>query len=326
MYVPEFNDSSVPIGIGSPLRTPKYAWPNWSIAYSPEEEPAVIERSELEFKKLLRDADERIKEISEAASVGCFGDYPKLINAKAAEAAAGCISGLDGDVRLLDIGAGTGNTTLSIVGQLDPSSKDKVNFSLVDPEGSGEKYVREKLSGLKFSFTKCSDIDIESVFGPESFDIAVAVAAFNNHADLEGPFKSVYTVLKPGARLIIADWHSSLPEHPRRVYDFLKEYNWDTREIDLERFASAYPKAREDLPEIPKTDMAANEMLKAFWRNYMKNPDRKNKGMLKGHRPVARYVSDLQKCGYEIAGMDSNPYRILPDSSLLMLTVAKKPS
>jgi len=322
MYIPEFDDSSFPIGVGSPLRAPKSSWHNWGIVYAQNEESAVVDMSEAEFRKLLRDAEKRMKDISAAATAGCFGDYPKMINDAAAGVVADSISSTKSRLKLLDIGAGSGNTSYTLANRLQKSDLDRIEFYLSDPEGSGREYAEKRLAGLKHSFTTCSDTEYSRIFDEETFDIAISVASFNNHSDLIRPFRSVHKILKKGGLLVIADWHSPLPGHPKYVREFLDMFSWETKNDDMHRFTATYPKSEDDLPPLSAGDNQAKESMKSFWVSYMqRNPDRKKKGILKGHRPVEMYVSDLKNNGYEV---EYDPIQVLPNSRLLMVTVARK--
>ncbi len=174
------------------------------------------------------------------------------------------------------------------------------------------------------------DLEIPGYLEPESQNIVTAVATIHHHAYLDMPFRVIYDVLGKGGYFITADWHNSMWESPHRVYDFLKEFDWPGKEKDLKNFEKAYLIGKEKPPLLNDAEEKTNEMIRAFWRGWIKVRKRaKEKGefdprddiwLLEGHRPHERYIDEMIRTGFRLDGV----YQIMDDSKLLMRLTGKK--
>ena len=230
----------------------------------------------------------------------------------------------------------------------------KVFSTLIEPSAERLESAVEKLRGMGLregehfkALHGLTDMDVARVVEPGSQDIIGSVAAIHHHAYLDVPVKFLGNATRPGGYISIADWHNSMWEHPNRVYRFLVDgFDWETKDRDLAAFVSMYPGALKSAPQLSGPDEVANEMIRSFWRDGWAqvrgqaiqsgefNP-RDDILMLEGHRPVKRYVTDLEAGGYRIdtsgtrnlmeSGVVSqNPQPLVDGSAILMQTVAQK--
>jgi ubiquinone/menaquinone biosynthesis C-methylase UbiE len=337
--IPFFDESHLPVGLGNALRVPHYAWENWGITYNDEDDfLKLVKLSE----KYYRDeweltTEEGHGDIREASKKAGFDNFP--LNEQSARMATRIIEMISGKVKILDIGAGTGGTVIQILKTLDEVDPEQLHFTLLDPARKSLEEAKSKLDmvglqqGKHFVTIAVPDVQIEDFLKRETFDLATSVAAIHHHAYLTKPFECVYNVLKPGGFFLTSDWHNSMWEHPAKVFELIKEMTWATKEEDLKMFVEAYPRSLDAVPKETTPEAAkANEMIKGFWKAYAEiKTTRKNQFLiLEGHRPVQRYIEEMKKVGFETMtptiqkAIGQNPHQILPDSTLLMVTIGQK--
>ncbi len=183
-------------------------------------------------------------------------------------------------------------------------------------------------------------IDIQDFVVSSSQDIASYVAVLHHHAYNDTPLAHIYDALKIGGNLIIAEWHNAMWEHPNRVYEFLQEFDWPTKQEDLDAFVAAYPKALDEAPDISDLDAGSNRNIKKFWKSWADVRKREiDSGvfrpeddiwMLEAHKPVEKQNQALVDAGYRLDTrqirdlQDTNPKRLVEDAGILYATVAQK--
>ncbi len=337
---PDFDDSRLPVALGNPLRVPFYAWSNWGISYSNErEKEELIRMSEQAYRDEWDTATEpQYKDIAVAAERAGLSDANAKLNEKNAEIIAKVIHKKEGKISIMDLGAGSGDTTITILKHLDERDRKRLSFTLLDPAGDALSEAKERIAKLglideeNYRVVTCPDLDIPLHVREESQDIITTVAAIHHHADLGTVLSIVYSVTKKGGFFVTADWHNSMWEHPNRVYKMLEQMDWQTKKEDLNRFVKIYPLAREDVGNCKDlAEERANEQIIDFWRNYA--AIRIGDGahiILEGHRPVKKYVKEVEASGFRTDTKDireitnENPLRIMTESSLLCVTIGQK--
>jgi SAM-dependent methyltransferase len=339
MNVPFLDDSCFPVGLGNPLRVPHYAWENWEIIYKDKDSfQTLIDLSE----KYYRDEWELTtegghKEIREASKRAGFDNFP--LNEENGKIAAKIIKSISGKSKILDVGAGTGGTTIEILKALGYFDKRNLHFTLIDPAKKALEEAKNRLVNLglqygeHFTTITVPDFEMERYLEPMTYDLATSVAAIHHHAYLTRPFACVYNLLKHKGFFLTSDWHNSMWEHPAKVLELLTELNWVSKEEDIIKFVQTYPRALDKIPkESRPEDKIANNMIKYFWKAYASIRIKENNQffILEGHRPAQRYVEEMKNVGFEILTpdtqkiIDQNPYQILPGSTLLMVTLGQK--
>lgn len=279
--------------------------------------------------------------VKEATIKAGLGNYPDLLNVRAAEAVGGLVRERNASpLRIIDIGSGPGTSVLAVYQALPDHLKDTAEFVLVDPSPRALKSAEETLTerGIKFEIRQGSDSDVLSGIPEGSFDILTGVASVHHHARI--PFDEYLRKLKKGGFVVLADWHNTMWRSPASVYhDFLLPMNWPRREEGLRDWLRAYPQAIEvPIPPAHPHDRQANADIAKFWGAYqeLQDPGANAIWPLEGHRPVGMYALAMRQTGFDLetrdidriireGAIDRNPHQILPDSSLLQLTIGQKP-
>lgn len=282
--------------------------------------------------------EEEHEAIAEASRRAGLFDADILSNRENAKAIKKIVKLFRGQVYLLDVGAGCGDTSVEIFKALNNEDRARVFFTLLDPVEDLLTTASRRLSKLglspkkNYDIVRGYDLDIPNLIAGESQNVVTAVAAIHHHASIDEPLNNIYNVLTAKGFLVIADWHHTMWEHPNRVYKLLKRMDWPTKEEDLKNFVKTYPMAEEEISDpVDLKDRKANEQVSRFWIEYSKMEHRtKRFAMLEGHRPASRYIEDMGKVGFATntdnirSIIRENPYQILPDSSLLCLSVGEK--
>ncbi|MEM7815546.1 MAG: hypothetical protein QXN71_00315 [Candidatus Aenigmatarchaeota archaeon] len=341
----EIDSSRMPVYLGSALRVPDYAFPEWGID---GDENWLREESdsqyEIEFKG---GSTKQMNYVIEALREAGLENYSQMLRDANADLVSKIVKKSNERVNYMELGAGV--STITVYNKL---SDDKIDLErlfsiLIEPSKERIESAASELEkkGLKreknFRIYEARDIDIPKFVEPNSQDIASYVAVLHHHAYIDTPLKLVYNALKDKGFIIVADWHNSMWEHPNRVYEFLRdEFEWSTKEEDLKIFVEVYPKAVKKAPELSKIDAEANKQIKSFWKGWARVRERqKNCGifkpeddiwMLEAHRPVEKQNEIIEKVGYilnspEVIELQNpNPRRIIPDAGILYVTVGQK--
>lgn len=322
-YTPH-DEGLMPLFMGSPYRVPDYAYAAWGL--HPTDEKTVVDLYQAEWA--LGNAGQ-LDLVSKASVEAELGDYPDLLRRSAAQEVARVLSAkkFSEPIRILDIGAGPGLSTLAIYEALPERLRSTTEFILIDPS-SESKAVAEKVlkeSNVRYRYMLGTDVDTLPTLSDGSFDVIVGVASVHHHSRI--PFELYQRVLKPGGSAVFADWHSSIWEHPYRVKQFLGQFDWEMKDTGISHWTSVYSQSA-TLPERLQNpgDLKANDQITEFWKAYVRltkeNGDVGTNAIwpLEGHRPVERYVADMKKVGFDV----EEPRQLLPDSRLLMITIGQK--
>ena len=131
----------------------------------------------------------------------------RFYNSLAAEAVAAAVADLpdNRDVRVLEIGAGTGGTTSFVLPRL-PAGRTRYTYTDVSPHFLGR--ARQKFAA--FDGVDYRPLDIEGDLGAqgllgEQFDIVVAANVLHATADLRHTFDNVAAMLAPGGVLVLVE-------------------------------------------------------------------------------------------------------------------------
>jgi len=325
-----------------------YEWQrNWGVDIStPKKLEAAIARGEQRYADEWAAGDEQqLQYVVKASETAGFGDYPALLNDHNAKVVAEAVRRIPGDLTILDIGAGPGNTTLAIYKALDNKDKQRVHFILFDPSAKALEKAKTHLNGEGVSYETYaeSDLSIPGYVPAGSVDIATGVASIHHHPKI--PFTTYAGVLKWKGIFTSADWHNSMWEHPNRVYGMLKRMGHTDEE--LADFIIRYPNALESTRPIRNIyEEIANKDIENFWLGYaqIRTEESVSEGknsiwMLEGHVPPQIYVEamedtglstndpellDIMQSGLRKYRCYENPHRILLGSGLLYLIGGRK--
>ncbi|MCB0318300.1 MAG: class I SAM-dependent methyltransferase, partial [Bdellovibrionales bacterium] len=345
-----------------------YAYQNWGIKpgeFRKESEAAYA----VEFQEASADW---IRYVSAAAKEAGLGDAAQMLREKTARFVAHVINimrrKLDPKtpIKILDVGCGNGLSAAELLKGLSDEAFP-IELSLLDGASCrinvAKETIEKKLGDLKCEYklklTKLIpvigvDLDITEKFGTGNFDLVMSVAGVHAHAYLDEPFRQIAASLKPGGMFITGDWHNSMWEHPKTVYDFFNSFDsaeWPEKEIFLETFCQAYPAARisapfvSDLkdPENLDEHLLACEKITSFWKAWAKirkdclragrlNPN-DELVLLEGHRPGHHYEEEMRKSGLNTdipvlrdLFRGHNPFGAVPHSRLHMISYGRKPA
>lgn len=105
---------------------------------------------------------------------------------------------------LLDIGAGAGNNTISILRELPGINCDLVDISLPMLERANERLSKEQAGEIRLFHSDFRELTL-----PHShYDLIIAAAVLHHlrdDKDWENTFKEIYELLKPGGAFLISD-------------------------------------------------------------------------------------------------------------------------
>ncbi|MDO8503777.1 MAG: class I SAM-dependent methyltransferase [bacterium] len=325
--LPTFHDELLmPLTIGSPFRVADYAYPNWGLQYSGEQQALAAYKTEWST-----DAT-RMAQVTQATVAAGLGDYPQLLRHETAKTVHDIVQRHHqiGDSRIiLDIGSGPGLSALEVYQHLPAGAKERTTVWLLDPSTrnlDAAMALMEQNNIRNSELFEGTDSEILPQFKEGSVDMITAVASVHHHSQI--PFGEHLRVLKLGGFAVYADWHQPIWEHPGSVLKFLQAFDeaeWPNREEGLRHWVEVYPQAK-DAPSLPDNpvDIKAIEGITNFWRAYARIVNSEGVGNelwpLEGHRPVQKYVDAMTEAGFAV----NPPVPLLNYSSLLQVTVAQK--
>src|SRR3989338_2155097 len=331
----EIDSSRMPLRLGSALRVPDYAFSVWGIT---GDEAWLHQESDRQYEiEWKGGSPQQMKYVVEAITESGLGNYSQMLRDVNAEEVCRVLKGANKRLKYLELGAGvsTVNVYQKLIDEgLDPQ---KLFGTLVEPSTERSESTAAKLEemGLKrgedFTTYVARDTDVPDFLSPSTMDIASYVAVLHHHAYLDTPLRAVYGALRPGGKIIIADWHNAMWEHPARVYEFLKGgFDWPTKDQDLAVFVQAYPNALKVSPSLSPLDEGSNRNIKKFWQSWVKVRAREVEAgtfkpeddilMLEAHRPVERQNEVLGAVGFTY----NEPKRLIEDAGILYVTVGEK--
>ncbi len=346
VHIPVIDWSKYPLQPGIPSRVPSDGWSNWfkcSLADFDE----ALRLGEEDYLDEWRECGEAgLKDIAEAAKRAGISDINARLNEAVGMVGARVVSKLPSHVYILDIGGGSGNTSLAVYGSLFPEDRKKVSFTTIDLSkkmlegGNGEKGYIQKLRGAGAVVDDAivgSDLEFLPQLDKDKYGLIVGVASLHQHGYLKWPFREIYRVASELGYFVTGDWHVySMWKHPALVRKMMLERaGFDGREELLEQFDAAYPLAKEEPGKGTEVEERSNLEIANFWLHYAnvirEGEPRPRFRFLEGHRPAEDYKSLMSRTGFRTYGADivgglvvSNPFYLRPDSTLNAVTVGRK--
>jgi SAM-dependent methyltransferase len=335
----EISLHNAPLRLGSPLRAPHFTWPDWGIRWKTEDEfRQLVDQSE-EAYRIEWAATRRVshEEIARASKKAGLGNANKQLNEGVAGLAVKLIANNDRrQLRILDLGAGSGATSAAVWDRLPRSLRSRTEWVLLDP---AERALADASDNLKKKgmsqnqFVICNQRDMDALPKYRNcIDLIISVAAIHHHGYLDPLFSLIAEALRKGGLFVGGDWHNSLSNHPARMLKLLRGLDWDSKKEDLSLFEMLYPKSF----QYPKKKQSAGQMkadkqISNFWTAYAQYRRLKNEDFLviEGHRPVQYYIAGFTSAGLNVppiipVNRRPNPLFLKPGSCLLCVLLAAK--
>lgn len=327
-----------PLGLGSPLRVATCAWHAWGITWRDEAAfSELVRASEDAYSSEWRgttDGDHQV--IARAAEAAGLSDANRRLNERVSAVGRQVVAqSRQSTIRILDVGAGAGTTTLALWRALGSEDRRRAQFILLDPAAralavASKSLLEAGMGPRQFRAVEKRDLDAMPCWHRE-FDLIMAVAAIHHHAFLDTVFDAIANSLMPGGCVILGDWFNGLSLHPARVLDLLMALDWETKEADLEAFQRWFPLAsRHPGDGTEEADERADEQIASFWQALVRTRpgDVSRFQVLEGHRRMGHYVSGLRRAGLYVPSRlpdeGSNPTSLDPTSTLLGVVAATK--
>ena len=187
------NEELMPLHMGGNERVAKEFYEAWGLIYQGEADADGAYRREWAAGN-----SGQLGLVKEATIEAGFGNYPELLNVRAAEAVSRLLAARKGPIRLIDIGSANGGTVMATYQALPDHLKDTAQFTLVDPSPRALNSAVETLTerGIKFEIREGSDSDVLSTIPDGDFDVLTGVASVHHHARI--PFNEYLRVIKDG--------------------------------------------------------------------------------------------------------------------------------
>ncbi len=322
-YMPD--NGKMPILFESAKRVNERYYGNWGM-----ERGRYRSESDDRYTKEWKGGPEQMKNVANAAINSGVGSFSVSLRNRVARNAAYIAHNAEGNVRILDVGAGGGRSAKPVYSCLPESEWDKVYFMLIDPSGKNVRAAKEYLSktlGLKegkhFDVVRGKDTEIPEKVDGGSFDVASQVAAIHHHAYLSKPFECVAHALKKSGLKISGlkgsekyggvfnsgDWHSRIWESPAIMYRMLLEkMDWPEKEKGIKSFLEQFPNASDPLPGMGCFDLRNMEVFTRYWETWSNDrqkliregnlrPENDFYGM-EGHCPEWIYGEEMLGAGF----------------------------
>ncbi len=254
-----------PVPLGSILRTHAYSYRNWGLVITQDNVEWLRAESRKAFSVEWADSDSSLNAlIGEAAEKAGLADTNALMNAKIGEYAAAYAASVRRDeLCVVDIGAGAGGTSVSLIralSALEPALRPKrLLLAMIEPSrkrlATAEAAVLEAAAGtpmekrLELILEEGTVGKVSSI--PNAFaDMVVSNAAIH-HESFNDHLPQILRILGGGAPFISGDWHETTYENPSRVYwiYYLLQNPFDE---DLARGVMDFTLGKEGPPWLPE--------------------------------------------------------------------------
>jgi len=319
------DNKKTPIRFESAKRANSSYYADWGIPKG-----KYRESSDMLYTKEWKGGPGQMRNVANAAINSGVGSFSVTLRNICGRAVAYMIHEADDEVRLIDVGAGSGGSIKTVYSQLPKGEWDKFYALLIDPSEKNGKAAKEYLpktlgltEGKHFDVIRGKDIDLPSKVDEGSFDIAMQVAALHHHAYLDNAFNGIAYALKKkdlniknsndkaphGGVLVSGDWHSRIWESPAMVYRWLlKRMAWPKKEEGIESFLKQFPQAREIIERMGYFDIENLRVFSRYWNTWNKDRQRLMKEgkllpdedffAMEGHCPVEIYENEMINAGF----------------------------
>ena len=319
IYIPSHNEDIMPLKLGIVLRCPYFSWSDWNVKWDSKKEfNDLIDMSEEAYRgEWSLGSKERHKVIEEASIRAEIANNNKVLADTAAEYVKVAVDDYNGNIEMLDIGSGSGNSALKMYNALSQKDKERVRITLLEPAAKPleDAVQRMEEAGANYEQVNKCDLDIANV--KEKYDMITGVASLHHHAKI--PWEIYLGALKNGGRIVVGDWHNSVWTDKGKVYKMLETMNCSDE--GLRNFESAY---RVDGMKTPMSQ-ADKDIIK-FWNAYREMLEERGQPKqniifpLEGHRSLQKYIDEMDAVGFR--GIETDV--LLPNTGIIAVTTAQK--
>ena len=127
-------------------------------------------------------------------------------------------TGLKKGQRALDVAGGTGDLTVYMSGQVGPTGEVIISDINPDMLEQGRRRLIDKGIAGNISFVEANAEEIP--FEENSFDCVTIAFGLRNVTDKDKALRSMYSVLKPGGRLLVLEFSKPVLPGLNEIYDF----------------------------------------------------------------------------------------------------------
>ncbi len=255
-WIDQITDWS-PVPLGSILRATSYSYRNWGIGITPENIGWLYGASQEAYSVEWKDTDESLNDLVGKASENAgLRDVNKMMNIVIGEYAAEYVRKTEiYGLTVLDIGAGTGATSMAMLSTLGDAAS-RINLFLVEPSKIRTDAALESIRKISETLANAAVVynmtETEAILHiPYTIDMAITNAAMH-HNSFNFHLREISKVLVPGAPLIMGDWYDGLSEKPERVY-WLLLLLANYRDVDMEK--DVIGRIREGLPPLEPSNI-----------------------------------------------------------------------
>lgn len=269
-----------PVPLGSALRNPHYSYPYFDIM---GDEETLRIYSDIAYHKEWEEGTPKqqdyVEYAAETAKLGNCSDMLRKLQAKTIFYLLN-LPHLKNLKRINYTEPGAGKSTVVLYEFLNEKGYDieRLKSTLVEPSETRLFAAVEKLKdmdlkeGNHFNALVGKDSELGAYLKPGSQHIIANNATLHHHAYQDRVFELIFKLLADKGFFGNFDWYECLCEHPKRVYQSLKNHKfnpsvkWETKEKDLKRYEKMFPRALDkDYPRFTVADEMAATMITSFW-------------------------------------------------------------
>jgi len=258
----------------------------------------------------------------------------------------------DRQIRIVDIGAGDGETTGAvfdaIVNQEAFELAERCRFILIEPSednihNAAKNLKKHRISHHhrpKFTTIGCDNHNFLEELKEERYDMVISSAVFH-HMIFPGFLDQISGSLAKDGVLVFGDWYTSIFRHPAFVAEILQKLDID--KAGLSQFTSLFDISEGDAKNFRKgldpdeiiNNYRMEKYIMLIGKEFLKIPPENRDEFLEGHVAFEERTEDLEKKGFATdikelkenhAGfchMDSNIRSLDPHGAARVFGVAK---
>ncbi len=273
----------IPIVLGSLSRVVEHALPSWGVVPASDDELIAL-RSLAEASYFNEWGDGRpnppsqwIRAIKDASHSSGLVGVDQGLNATIGEFVKLVILAMNekdkrDEYRLIDIGCGDGETSVSVmralfVDNLHEQIELRISDVSTDCRQRAEKSLETFFRGREHKLISSGGIekDVLTSLDEGSVDIIISNAVFHHFTD-ESYIKRILRVLRSGGFVIAGDYHTTVWHHPVLVASFLEQLGANADALHGFRTFFRTGNIADINSKLTKEEIQANIEMVAFWR------------------------------------------------------------